>query len=160
MKKFLYLLGVCALAFTHAAKADVYVAVKGMTVNVDNAAYSDGLNVGAMFGVDFTQLGSNPVALELDFNTVLDEGKVSGTKWDTQTTAVYAAMRTGSDVYLKAKLGFHSTKTTVGAASGTTSDLAYGFGVGFSDYIIEYTILKPETSAGSDITLLSFGFLF
>jgi len=157
--KYLLLLFSAALLATN-AMADGYWGVKGASVNVDNSAYNSSFNIGAFIGADFTEIGSNPVALEVDITTKLVDGKVFGSDWNTQSSAVFAAMRTGKEDYLKVKLGLHNTKTTVGSSSSTGSGLAYGLGFGFSGYEIEYTILKGETSSNADINMLSVGYMF
>lgn len=158
MKYLLFLISSALLATN--AMADGYWGVKGASVNVDNSAYNSSFNIGAFFGADFTEIGSNPVALEVDITTKLIDGKVSGQNWNAQSSAVYAAMRTAKENYLKVKLGLHSTKTTVSSSSSTGSGLAYGLGFGFSGYEIEYTILKGETSNDADINMLSVGYMF
>ena len=158
-----------AMLFNHTAMANGYWGVSGSIVNVDSSNYDgNAINIGVFLGVDVSEIGSNPLAIEADINTTLLKG--SGNvgsldfDWGTQTTALYAAMRTGNDDYFKFKLGLHNTKTSVdfsnSSSSGTGSGLSYGFGLKFSDYEISYTVLKGEDSDDADISLISLGYHF
>ena len=161
MKNFILLLSLVSFGlFTTNAMAEGYWGVKGASVNVDSSGYSSSLNIGAFIGADFTEIGSNPVALEFDYTTKLIDGKVSGLNWSAQTTAVFAAMRTGKEGYLKVKLGLHSSTTNVNGATGSGNGLAYGLGFGLAGYEIEYTIFKGETSSDTDINMLSVAYMF
>ncbi len=161
MKNFTLLLSLFSFAlFTTNVVAEGYWGLKGASVNVDSSGYSSSINVGAFVGADFTEIGSNPVALEFDYSTKLIDGKVSGLNWDAQTSAIFAAMRTGKEAYLKVKLGLHSSATTVNGAKGTGSGLAYGLGFGIAGYEVEYTIFKGKTSSDADINMLSVGYMF
>lgn len=170
MKRFILLISVVtSMLFTHTTMADGYWGLKGSLVNVDNSAYSgDAINVGIFLGVDVAEIGSNPVAVEVDINTTLiqGDGSLGATSfdWGTQTTALYAAMRTGNEDYLKFKLGLHNTKTTVdlsgSSGSGSGTGLSYGVSFKFSDYEIEYTVLNGEESNDADISMISLGFHF
>jgi len=170
MKRFfIYTVVVTAILFTHNTMAEGYWGVKVGMVNVDSSAYSgDAMNAGIFLGVDVTEIGSNPLAVEIDFNTTLIQGDGNigaiGFDWGTQTTAVYAAMRTGNDDYLKFKLGLHNTKTSVDllgtTSSGSGTGLSYGISFKFSDYEIEYTALNGEDSNDADISMISLGFHF
>ena len=162
MLRIIFFVSICTSIFIpQALLAESYWGAKVATVSVvDNSAFSNSLNVGVFLGADFTKLGSNPVALEADISSKISDGKISGTKWNIQSTALYAAMRTGDSDYFKFKLGAHSTKSTTVAGSGTGQGLSYGFGVGFDNYVIEYTVLMGETSSDSDFNLISFGYQF
>lgn len=161
MKKFILFLSLFSFGlFTSNVMAEGYWGVKGASVNVDSSGYSSSFNIGAFIGADFTEIGSNPVALEVDYTTKLIDGRVSGLNWSAQTTAVFAAMRTGKEGYLKVKLGLHTSTTTVNGANGSGSGLAYGLGFGLAGYEVEYTIFKGETSSDADINMLSVGYMF
>ena len=170
MKRFILLISIItSMLVTHNSLAEGYWGLSSSVVNVDNTAYGgNAINIGVFLGVDVSEIGSNPLAIEADINTTLIKGTGTvssvGFKWSTQTTALYAAMRTGNDDYLKVKLGFHNTKTTVNlsgsAGSGSGNGLAYGIGFKFSDYEIGYTVLKGEKSSDADISLISLGFHF
>lgn len=161
MKRLILLLSICTTSFfSHSALAGAYFGVEAASVQVDNAAYSSSLNVGVFLGADFTEIGSNPVAFEVDISRKLSDGKVAGFNWSTQTNALFAAMRTGNEAYLKVKLGVHSTETTVSSSNGTSEGLAYGLGFGINNYEIEYTVLKGKNSSDTDINLISVGYRF
>ena len=169
MKRFIFFISVVTTLFTQSAMADGYWGVKAAMVNVDASSYSgNAINAGVFLGVDVAEIGSNPLAVEVDFNTTLIQGDGSlgatGFDWGTQTTAVYAAMRTGNEDYLKFKLGFHNTKTKVdilgSSGSYSDSDLSYGIGFKLGEYEIEYTVLKGISNNDSDISLISLGFHF
>ena len=170
MKRSIYLISfVMSTLFIHSAHADGYWGVSGSIVNVDNSSYNgNAINVGVFLGVDVSQIGSSPLAIEADINTTLIKGtgEVSTIDfdWSTQTTAVYAALRTGNEDYFKFKLGLHNTKTSVdfsnSSGSGTGTGLAYGIGIKLSNYEIGYTVLKGEDSDDADISLISLGYHF
>lgn len=170
MKRFILLISIfTSMLFTQIAMADGYWGVKASVVDVDSSAYDgNAINIGVFLGVDVAELGSNPLAIEADINTTLIKGS-GGTSpldfdWGTQTTALYAAMRTGNEDYFKVKLGIHNTKTTVdfsgSSGSGTGSGLSYGFGLKFGEYELDYTVLKGEDSSDADISMISLGFHF
>lgn len=169
MKRFIFFISAVTTLFAQSAMADGYWGVKAAIVNVDASVYSgNAINAGVFLGVDVAEIGSNPLAVEVDINTTLiqSDGNVGSTgfDWGTQTTALYAAMRTGNEDYLKFKLGFHNTKTSVetlgSTGSGSASGLSYGVGFKLGEYEIEYTVLKGEDSNDSDISLISLGFHF
>ena len=158
-----------AVLFTQHVAADSYWGVKTSLVDVDASSYSgNALNVGVFIGVDVSQIGPNPLAIEADIGTTLIKGTGSVSSadfdWTTQTSALFASMRTGNDDYFKVKIGLHSTKTTAefssGTISGTGSGLAYGFGLKFSEYEVEYTVLKGEDSNDADISMFSLAYHF
>lgn len=161
MKRLLFLLSLfTASLFSTSLFAQGYIGVKGSSVTTENSAYKSSLNVGLFFGADLNSIGSNNVALEVDLSAKLSDGTVYGTKWSTQTSAIFAALRTAGDTYLKAKLGIHDTKTTVGSGKGSLTGIAYGLGFGFGNYELEYTVLKAEKSNELDINLFSVGYRF
>lgn len=161
MKHLLLLLTLLSTTlFSTTIFAEGYFGVKGASVSKENSAYQSALNVGVFFGADFTSLGSNNIAMEVDLSAKLSDGTVLGSKWSSQTSAVFAAMRAGTDTFIKVKLGLHETKTTVASSSGSETGLAYGLGFGFGNYELEYTVLKAEKSTGLDTNLFSVGYRF
>ena len=160
-----------AVLFTpHVVAADSYWGIKTSLVDVDNSAFSsNALNVGIFIGVDVAEIGPNPLAIEADIGTTLVKGTGSVSSfdfdWGTQTTAIYAAMRTGNDDYFKVKFGAHHTVLTTEFSggspnSGSENGIAYGFGLKFGEYEVEYTVLKGEDSNDPDISMFSLGFHF
>lgn len=161
MKRFILFFGLgTALLFTHAAMADGYWGVKGAIFQYKSSSVTSPINVGAFAGVDVTELGSNPLAIEADITTSLIKGKSGGTEFGQQTTAFYAALRTAKTEYFKVKLGTHNTTTSVGSSNSSYSALSYGIGFGFNDYEIEYTVLKAKNSSYDDISMISVGYRF
>ncbi len=146
------------LAAQHAA-AEGYWGVKAASTNVNTSGYSAAVNAGVYFGADFMSMGSGAMAAELDITTKIVDGKIGGANWGAQTTAVYAAMRTGSDSFFKAKIGVHSSTRTVSSTNTSSNGLAYGIGFGFDNYEIEYSVLTASSSS-DNISMISVGYTF
>ena len=162
MKRLTMYFFICvSIIFTQSTIAESYWGVKGINTKIDSPAYSDAFNVGIFVGADFAQVGSNPVALEGEITTTLIPGEVSNIDWDIDTFALYAAMRTGNENFLKVKAGYLSSTVNFEGGSSTTdlSGLTFGFGVGFSGYIVEYTITDIKDSSDT-LNMLSFGYMF
>lgn len=158
MKRFiLFLTIITSAVFAHSVMADGYWGVKGGIFQFKNSGVTSPINAGVFLGVDVAEIGANSIAIEGDINMSLIEGKSSGINFGLQTTALYVAMRTGSENFFKVKLGSHNTTTSVGSSNSSHSDLSYGIGIGFDGYEIEYTILKGQTD---DVSLLSVGYHF
>lgn len=165
MKRFILIISILASAlFSNSVLAEGYWGVKVATVDIDANNYSNALNVGLFVGAEFAQAGSNIVSLEGELTTSLIDGdtNVAGIDWSVQTFALYAAMRTGKDVYLKIKAGLldrEITLTTAGAsASGSDSGFSWGVGFGFNDYEIEYTFIDGD--GGADLNMFSLAYMF
>jgi len=147
--------------FSNIVLAEGYWGAKVASVDVDANAYtSNALNVGLFVGAEFAQAGSNIVSLEGEITTSIIDGDTSvGADYSVQTLALYAAMRTGSDVYLKVKAGLLDREITLSpGGSGSDSGLSWGAGVGFNGYEIEYTFIDGDD--GADISMISLGYLF
>lgn len=165
MKRFTLIMSLFAACLLgNAASAEGYWGAKVLSVDIDASGYSNPINLGLFVGAEFGQLGSNIVSLEGEVTTSLIDGdtNVSGIDWSVQTFALYAAMRTGSDNYLKIKAGLldrEITLSTAGASvSGSDSGLSWGVGFGFNNYEIEYTFVDGDGS--SDLSILSLGYMF
>ena len=132
------------MLIAQAASAEGYFRAGGSSIS--GTGLTAGINVGIVAGVDMM----DNVALELDIDTSLIKAKASSIDVNYQTSALYAAFRSGTGNYLKAKLGYHSTTSkATGFSANSWSAIAYGIGMGFGDgYEVEYTHLAPET--GSD----------
>lgn len=161
MKRFILLTGLCtSLLFAQSASADGYWGVNGGIYQFKNSSTTSPINIGVVLGADVSEIGSNPLAIEGFLNTSIIKGKASGNNFSLQTSALYAAMRTGKDDYFKLKLGMHSTTTAVGSSNASESALSYGIGFGFSDYEVEFTVLKGKTNSNSDLNLITVSYLF
>jgi len=132
MKPFILIISILTSAlFSTSVLAEGYWGAKVTTVNIDANNYSNTLNVGLFVGAEFAQAGSNIISLEGELTTSIVDGdtNVSGIDWSVQTMAIYAAMRTGKDVYLKIKAGLldrEITLSTAGASvSGSDSGLCF-----------------------------------
>lgn len=150
-----------ASLISNAAFAEGYWGAKATSVDVDASGYSNALNVGLFVGAEFAQAGSNIVSLEGELTTSIIEGDTnnSGIDYSIQTLALYAAMRTGSETYLKVKAGILDREITLSpGGSGSDSGLSWGVGFGFNSYEIEYTFFDGDGDA--DISMLSVGYLF
>lgn len=151
---------------SHPVLAEGYWGAKVTQVDVDANQYQNAYNAGIVVGAEFGTLGSNNiVSLEGEFTTTIIKGDVATQEWDMQTFALYAALRTGKDVYLKAKAGLANWDLTL-SGGGTADDtgLSYGFGGGFKlsnghTLEIEYSVIEGD-SGNSDITMLGVNYLF
>lgn len=162
MKRFTLIMSLFAASLLgNIASAEGYWGAKAASVDVDANGYGNAINIGLLVGAEFGQLGSNIVSLEGELTTSIIDGDISNTSNDysVQTLALYAAMRTGSDKYLKVKAGLLDREITrnSGAAS-SDSGLSWGVGFGFNKYEIEYTFF--DGGADADISMLSVGYLF
>lgn len=165
MKRFILLISFLASAlFSNAALAEGYWGAKVAMVDIDANNYDNALNLGIFVGAEFAQSGSNIISLEGELTTSLIDGdaNVAGVDWSVQTLAVYAAMRTGTEAYLKVKAGFLDREITLssagGSASGSDSGFSWGAGFGFDNYEIEYTFIDGD--GGADLSMLSLNYLF
>jgi len=150
--------------FSGSVFSEGYWGAKVAQVDVDSNNYKSALNLGIFVGAEFAQAGSNIISLEGELTTSIIDGdtNVAGIDWSVQTMALYAAMRTGKEVYLKVKAGFldrEITLSTAGASvSGSDSGFAWGAGIGFNNYEIEYTFIDGD--GGADLSMISLGYLF
>lgn len=165
MKRFILITSILASSLlSNAVLAEGYWGVKVATVDIDANGYTTPLNIGLFVGAEFAQAGSNIVSLEGELTTSIIDGdtNVSSIDWSVQTFALYAAMRTGTETYLKIKAGIldrEITLTTAGAsASGSDSGFSWGVGFGFSGYEIEYTFIDGD--GGADLNMISLGYMF
>lgn len=162
MKRFMLITAILASTLlSNAALAEGYWGVKAATVDIDAGGYSNTLNIGLFVGAEFAQAGSNIVSLEGELTTSLIEGDtpISGVDYSVRTMAIYAAMRTEKETYLKIKAGILDREITFNVpGSSSDSGLSWGVGFGFSDYEIEYTFFDGDGSA--DISMISLGYLF
>ena len=161
LRSFLILLTSAALIAS--AHAEGYFGAKAIKSDVDSSAYDSALDIGIFLGADFATLGSNTISLEGELTTTIIDGSVGSSDWSLQTFALYAAMRTGKDTYLKIRGGYMDREITV-SPGGSNSDTGFAYGIGFgfpaagSTMEIEYTVYNGGSSA--DITMLSLGYLF
>lgn len=163
MTRFILVISLLASSlFSNVVLAEGYWGAKVASIDVDANAYtSNPVNVGLFVGAEFGQVGSNIVSLEGELTTSIIDGDISiaGVEYSVQTLALYAAMRTGKDVYLKVKAGLLDREITLSTGgSGSDSGLSWGVGVGFNGYEIEYTLI--DSDGGSDISMISLGYLF
>ena len=162
MNRFTLLIAVFATALLgNTASAEGYWGAKVSNVDIDANGYSSALNVGLFAGAEFAQAGSNVVSLEGELTTSLIDGDTSSSAVDysIQTLAIYAAMRTAKENYLKIKGGILDREITLSpGGSGSDSGLSWGVGFGFNNYEIEYTFFDGDGNA--DISMLSVGYIF
>ncbi len=152
--------------FSSSLLAEGYWGAKVTQVEVDSPAYKNAYNAGLIFGAEFGTLGANNiVSLEGEITTTVIKGDVLTAEWDMQTFGLYAALRTGKDVYLKAKAGLANWDLTL-STGGTADDtgLSYGFGGGFKlsnghTLEIEYSVIEGDTG-NADISMLGVNYLF
>jgi len=162
MNRFTLIISILAASLVgNIASAEGYWGAKAASVDVDANGYSSALNVGLFVGAEFAQAGSNIVSLEGEITTSILDGdtNASGIDYSIQTLALYAAMRTGKETYLKVKAGILDREITLSTGgSGSDSGLSWGVGFGFNNYEIEYTFFDGDGDA--DISILSLGYLF
>lgn len=167
MARFLLIISILASPlFSNIVLAEGYWGAKVTQVDVDTPLYDNAFNAGLIIGAEFGTLGGNNiVSLEGEFTTTIIKGDVSSFEWDMQTFGLYAALRTGKDVYLKAKAGILNWDLTL--SNGATADdtgLSYGFGGGFKlsnghTIEIEYSVIEGD-SGNADFTMLGINYLF
>ena len=162
MKRFVLITSILASAlFSNSVLAEGYWGIKAATVDIDAGGFSNTLNAGLFVGAEFAQAGSNIVSLEGELTTSVIEGDtpINGVDYSVRTMAIYAAMRTGKETYLKIKAGILDREITFNIpGSSSDSGLSWGVGFGFSDYEIEYTFFDGDGSA--DMSMLSLGYMF
>lgn len=163
MKRFMLIICILSSALvSQSVLAEGYWGAKVTTVDIDSNSYpTNTLNVGLFVGAEFAQAGSNIVSLEGELTTSLIDGdtSIAGIDWTVQTFALYAAMRTGNETYLKIKAGILDREITLSTGgSGSDSGLSWGAGIGFSNYEIEYTFVDGD--GGADISMLSLAYMF
>ena len=162
MKRFNLIASIFAASLIfNTASAEGYWGAKVATVDVDANGYSSALNLGLFVGAEFAQAGSNVVSLEGELTKSLIEGDTSSssTDYSVQTLALYAAMRTGSDKYIKVKAGILDREIALSpGGTGSDSGLSWGIGFGFNKYEIEYTFFDGDGNA--DISMISVGYMF
>ncbi len=130
MKRFILIISIIASGlFSHFVLAEGYWGAKVTTVDIDVNNYSNTLNVGLFVGAEFAQAGSNIVSLEGEYTTSLIDGdtNVAGIDWSVRTMALYAAMRTGKETYLKIKAGLLDREITLSTAGASVSGSDSGF---------------------------------
>jgi len=162
MKRFILIISILASSLlSNAVLAEGYWGAKVATVDVDANGFTNTLNIGIFVGAEFAQAGSNIVSLEGELTTSLIDGDtaISGIDYSVQTFALYAAMRTGNETYLKIKGGILDREITLSTGgSGSDSGLSWGVGFGFNNYEIEYTFIDGDN--GADLSMLSLGYMF
>ena len=162
MKRFTLIASIFAASLLcNTASAAGYWGAKAASVDVDANGYSSALNIGLFVGAEFGQAGSNIVSLEGEVTTSLIEGDTNSSSVDysIQTLALYAAMRTGSDNYIKVKAGILDREISLSpGGTGSDSGLSWGIGFGFNKYEIEYTFFDGDGDA--DISMISVGYMF
>ena len=163
MNRFLLIMSIfTASLFSNFASAEGYWGAKISSIDIDVNNYTNTTNVGIFVGAEFGQLGSNIVSLEGEITTSIIDGdtNVGGVDWEVQTLAIYAAMRTGTDNYIKVKAGILDREITLSPSGATGSDegLSWGIGFGFSNYEIEYTFFDGD--GNTDSSMISLGYLF
>lgn len=161
MKRITLIMGILAASLlSNTASAEGYWGAKAASVDVDNSGYSSAINIGLFVGAEFAQAGSNIVSLEGELTTSIIDGDANASvDYSVQTMALYAAMRTASDNYLKIKAGILDREISLSpGGTGSDSGLSWGIGFGFNNYEIEYTFFDGDGDA--DISMLSVGYLF
>ena len=162
MKRFILIISILASSLlSNTVLAEAYWGAKVATVDIDANGYTNTLNVGLFVGAEFAQAGSNIVSLEGELTTSLVDGdtNVAGIDYSVQTFALYAAMRTGNETYLKIKAGILDREITFNIpGSSSDSGLSWGVGFGFNNYEIEYTFADGD--GNTDLSMISLGYLF
>lgn len=162
MKRFTLITSIFAASLLcNVASAEGYWGAKAASVDVDANGFSSALNIGLFVGAEFAQAGSNIVSLEGEVTTSIVEGDTNSSSIDysVQTIALYAAMRTGNDNYLKVKAGILDREISLSpGGTGSDSGLSWGIGFGFNKYEIEYTFF--DGGGDADISMISVGYMF
>lgn len=161
MKRITLIIGILAASLlSNTASAEGYWGAKAANIDIDASGYGSAINIGLFVGAEFAQAGSNIISLEGEFTTSIIDGDTNtSAEYSAQTLALYAAMRTASDNYLKIKAGILDSEITYSnGGSSNDSGLSWGIGFGFNNYEIEYTFVDLDGDA--DASMISVGYLF
>lgn len=164
MNRFILVISIFAVSLlSNTASAQGYWGVKALSVGIDASGYSNAFNGGLFAGAEFARLGSAKLAFEGEITkTILDGETDLKRDWTIDTLALYAALRTEGDIYLKLKAGALNRDITTSIVntpvSGSHSSLSWGVGFGFSNFEIEYTFI--EGAGETDLNMISLGFMF
>lgn len=155
MKKTLFALALAGLLSTTASAADSNFGIKLGQFSLDgdsSAATQVGLvytwDVAGMFGI------------EGEANTSLAKGSFGPVDYGVTQLGAYGVLMSPGPFYFKGKAGYMYTNIDAPGA-GSSSDLAYGVGVGFEligfVWEVEYTVTNADVA---DASMISVAFKF
>lgn len=152
MKKLMFAFAML-IALPAAADGNFGVKLGQFSVDGDSSAATQ---VGLVYTWDLAGM----FGIEGELNTSLADGDFAGTDYGITQAGAYGVLMTPGPFYFKGKAGYMYTDIDFPGAD-SSSDLAYGVGVGFELFGVacelEYTITDAD---GTDADFISFGVKF
>ncbi len=163
--------------FGQSATGNWLAGIKGSSVQNSRQGYKDAMNVGLLFGYQFSRpLGiGGTSAIEFEYSDSFDSGDVSddslfgvGGEWDVETMGVNFTYRTVGNVYFLAKLG--GTRTDVRTEPNgsprlkeTDTSFSYGAGLGLKlgqtgNFSLELEFVGVNSD--TDLSFISLGGIY
>lgn len=154
MKKTIFALALAGLvAGTASADSNFGVKIGQLSVDGDSSAATQ---IGLVYTWDLVGM----FGIEGEINTSLADGSFGAVDYGVTQFGAYGVVMSPGPFYFKGKAGYVYSDVDAPGAE-TSSDLAYGVGVGFEliGFVceVEYTLVSGD---GGDATFLSFGFKF
>lgn len=140
------------LAAPSAYAFDSNISVKAGMLSVEDDD-SAATQAGIVWGMDFAGM----IGAELELNTTIADGEFGPSDYSATQAGGYAVLMSPGPVYFKGKAGYVYNDFDIGGYSDSDSDVAYGIGVGFFGFEVEYTRSK-FMDADVDFLSVSFGF--
>lgn len=158
MKKTLHIFSVLGVLGLGLAAPSAYAFDSSFSVKAGMLAIEDddsaATQVGIVWGMDFVGM----IGAELELNTSVADGEIAGgVDYSVTQAGGYAVLMTPGPVYFKGKAGYVYNDVDFGAVSDSDSDVAYGIGVGFLGFEVEYT-RSQYFDQDVDFLSVSFGF--
>lgn len=145
------LLALAFCAALPAAAADSNFGIKAGVLNLDGDT-----GAATQAGIVYTADIWGMFGFEMDATTSVAKGEVAPLEYGVTQFGAYGVFMTPGPVYVKAKAGYAYTDLDFPTA-GSSSDLAYGAGVGFELFgvvmEVEYVLFKADTIDGEMATL-------
>lgn len=154
MKKTLFALALAGLvAGTASADSNFGVKIGSLSVDGDDSAATQ---IGLVYTWDLVGM----FGVEGEINTSLADGEFAGVDYGVTQFGAYGVVMSPGALYFKGKAGMVYSDFDYPGAE-TSSDLAYGVGLGFEligfVWEVEYTLISGDDG---DATMLSLGFKF
>lgn len=130
MKKLIATLALALLS--QSAAAELYLGAKAgyLRPSVDNADETTAGSV--VVGYELADVLLADVSLEAEYTKALEEGDIGSLDWDYSNYGVFAAVRGGGPIYLRARVGMVNQEIEVNGSSDNSTGAAATIGFGFS----------------------------
>jgi hypothetical protein len=160
MKRLILALVAAGAVLAAPARADVDFGVKVGQLSVED---DDGAATQAGIVMSWDLLGM--LGVEGELNTTLADGDIGGFDYSATQVGAYGVLMTPGPFYFKAKAGMLVTNGEVAGEDVSDTQPAYGVGIGFTFFELEWTRTKVEDDiAGipfeSDVDVISLSFKF